>query len=50
MEPSVETKVSFTCNCGNEIEMMVEPQEEYEVKCEKCGQDYRFIGASLLRG
>ncbi len=49
MESSTEKRVSFTCNCGNEIEMSVEPEQEYEIRCDKCGQDYRFIGASLLR-
>jgi len=42
--------VSFLCNCGEEIKMMsVEPEQEYEVVCQKCGQEYRFTGASVLR-
>ena len=41
--------VSFLCNCGEEIKMSVEPEEQYEVNCPKCGQEYRFTGASVLR-
>ena len=41
--------VEFTCNCGNEIKVTVDPDNENEVRCEKCGQDYRFYGRSALR-
>lgn len=44
-----ENKVEFTCNCGNEIRITVDPDNDNEVRCEKCGQDYRFFGRSALR-
>jgi uncharacterized Zn-finger protein len=42
-------KVSFVCNCGDEITLDVNPDEENEVVCPKCGQEYRFFGQSVLR-
>jgi transcription elongation factor Elf1 len=44
-----ESQVSFVCNCGEEILMEVKPDEEYNVVCSKCGQEYRFFGQSVLR-
>ncbi len=44
-----ENKVSFTCNCGDEIVVEVDPDAENEVTCQKCGQQYRFYGRSVLR-
>jgi hypothetical protein len=44
-----ENKVSFVCNCGNEITVDVNPDQENEVECAKCGQEYRFFGQSVLR-
>jgi len=44
-----ERQVSFVCNCGEEILMEVKPDEEYNVVCPKCGQEYRFFGQSVLR-
>jgi len=42
--------VSFVCNCGEEITVEVAaPDDEYNVVCPKCGQEYRFTGASVLR-
>ncbi len=41
--------VSFLCNCGNEIIVKVTADEEYRIVCPKCGQEYRFTGASALR-
>jgi len=42
-------QVSFVCNCGEEIVMAVSAEEEYNVACPKCGQEYRFFGQSVLR-
>ncbi len=44
-----ENNVSFTCNCGDEIVVEVDPDAENEVTCQKCGQQYRFYGRSVLR-
>ena len=44
-----ENKVSLMCNCGEEIEVEVDPDAENEVTCQKCGQQYRFYGRSVLR-
>lgn len=44
-----ESQVSFVCNCGEEIVMEVKPEEEYNIACPKCGQEYRFFGQSVLR-
>ncbi len=44
-----ENQVSFVCNCGEEIVMEVKAEEEYNVACSKCGQEYRFFGQSVLR-
>ncbi len=44
-----ENKVSFMCNCGDEIVVEVDPDAENEVTCQKCGQQYRFFGRSVLR-
>lgn len=43
------SQVSFMCNCGEEILVEVKPDDEYTVVCKKCGQEYRFTGASVLR-
>jgi Zn finger protein HypA/HybF involved in hydrogenase expression len=43
------SEVSFVCNCGEEIKVKVVAEEEYTVVCPKCGQEYRFTGASVLR-
>ncbi len=43
------SKVSFLCNCGEEILVEVKGDEEYNVVCPKCGQEYRFTGGSVLR-
>jgi hypothetical protein len=45
----IESQVSFVCNCGEEIVMSVKAEEEYNVVCAKCGQDYRFFGHTVLR-
>jgi DNA-directed RNA polymerase subunit RPC12/RpoP len=45
----IESQVSFVCNCGEEILMNVKADEEYNVVCPKCGQDYRFFGHTVLR-
>ncbi len=45
-----ENRVSMMCNCGEEIIVEVNPDEENEVTCQKCGQQYRFFGRSVLRG
>jgi predicted RNA-binding Zn-ribbon protein involved in translation (DUF1610 family) len=45
----IESQVSFVCNCGEEILMNVKAEEEYNVVCPKCGQDYRFFGHTVLR-
>ncbi len=37
------------CNCGEEIVVEVDPDAENEVTCQKCGQQYRFYGRSVLR-
>ena len=29
--------------------MQVEPEADYNIVCPKCGQEYRFSGASVLR-
>ncbi len=42
-------KVTFVCNCGDEIRVEVNPDQENEVICSKCGQEYRFFGQSVLR-
>jgi hypothetical protein len=42
-------KVTFVCNCGDEITIEVVPDQENEVVCAKCGQEYRFFGQSVLR-
>ncbi len=42
-------EVSLLCNCGNEIIVKVTADEEYSIVCPKCGQEYRFTGASALR-
>lgn len=44
-----ENQVSLMCNCGCEIVVTVDPDAENEVTCEKCGQQYRFYGRSVLR-
>ena len=44
-----ENKVTFVCNCGDEITVEVNPDQENEVVCSKCGQGYRFFGQSVLR-
>ena len=44
-----ENQVSLMCNCGVEIVVTVDPDAENEVTCEKCGQQYRFYGRSVLR-
>jgi hypothetical protein len=44
-----ENKVTFVCNCGDEITVEVVPDQENEVVCAKCGQEYRFFGQSVLR-
>lgn len=44
-----ENKVTFVCNCGDEIIVEVNPDQENEVVCAKCGQEYRFFGQSVLR-
>jgi hypothetical protein len=44
-----ENKVTFVCNCGEEIMVEVDPDKENEVVCSKCGQEYRFFGQSVLR-
>ncbi len=44
-----EKKVSLMCNCGEEIVVEVDPDAENEVTCQKCGQQYRFYGRSVLR-
>ncbi len=44
-----QNRVAFVCNCGEEIAVEVRPDEENEVKCSKCGQEYRFFGQSVLR-
>jgi len=44
-----ESQVSFVCNCGEEIVIEVKSDEEYNVVCAKCGQEYRFFGQSVLR-
>lgn len=44
-----EGRVSFVCNCGEEIVVEVKAEEEYNVVCSKCGQEYRFFGGSVLR-
>ncbi len=43
------SRVSFLCNCGEEIMIEVKGDDEYVVVCSKCGQEYRFTGASVLR-
>jgi hypothetical protein len=44
-----ESQVSFVCNCGEEIVLEVKPDEEYNVVCPKCAQEYRFFGHTVLR-
>jgi hypothetical protein len=44
-----ENKVTFVCNCGDQIMVEVDPDKENEVVCSKCGQQYRFFGQSVLR-
>jgi hypothetical protein len=44
-----ENKITFVCNCGDEIMVEVDPDKENEVVCSKCGQQYRFFGQSVLR-
>jgi len=44
-----QNQVSFLCNCGEEILVEVKPDEDNELKCPKCGQEYRFFGRSVLR-
>lgn len=44
-----QNQVSFVCNCGEEIVVEVDPDNENEVTCQKCGQQYRFFGHSVLR-
>ncbi len=44
-----ENTISMMCNCGEEIIVEVEPDQENEVTCQKCGQQYRFFGRSVLR-
>ena len=46
---SASNEVSFMCNCGHEIKLQVIPEDEYTIVCPKCGQEYRFSGASVLR-
>jgi len=48
-DPMAQEDVSFMCNCGEEIAVKVQAEEEYVVVCPKCGQEYRFTGASVLR-
>ena len=42
-------QVAFMCNCGEEVVVVVKEDEDYTVVCAKCGQEYRFSGASVLR-
>lgn len=49
MTSASTNKVSFVCNCGDEITVEVIPDQENEVVCSKCGQEYRFFGQSALR-
>ncbi len=44
-----QNKITFVCNCGDEIVVEVNPDQENEVVCSKCGQQYRFFGQSVLR-
>ncbi|MBO0887962.1 hypothetical protein J2P12_02565 [Candidatus Bathyarchaeota archaeon] len=44
-----DNQVSFMCNCGEEVVVRVREDEDYSVVCVKCGQEYRFSGASVLR-
>ena len=44
-----QNKITFVCNCGDEIVVEVNPDQENEVVCPKCGQQYRFFGQSVLR-
>jgi len=44
-----ENKVTFVCNCGDQIMVEVDRDKENEVVCSKCGQQYRFFGQSVLR-
>ena len=46
---SIANEVSFPCNCGEEIKLEVVAEEEYEIVCPRCGQEYRFSGSSVLR-
>ena len=43
------SEISFLCNCGEEIRLRVEAEEEYTVVCPRCEQEYRFSGSSVLR-
>jgi DNA-directed RNA polymerase subunit M/transcription elongation factor TFIIS len=49
LKTASSNKVSFVCNCGDEITVEVKPDEENDVVCPKCGQEYRFFGQSVLR-
>jgi predicted RNA-binding Zn-ribbon protein involved in translation (DUF1610 family) len=49
MTESNSNKVSFLCNCGEDIVVEVDPDAENTVQCPKCGQEYRFYGRSVLR-
>ena len=49
MTSLTENRVTFVCNCGDEITVEVNPDQENEVVCSKCGQQYRFFGQSVLR-
>ena len=49
VEGRKENRVSLMCNCGEEIVVVVDPDQENEVTCQKCGQQYRFFGRSVLR-
>ncbi len=44
-----QNKITFVCNCGDEILVEVNPDQENDVVCPKCGQQYRFFGQSVLR-
>ena len=44
-----QNTITFVCNCGDEITVDVNPDQENEVVCSKCGQQYRFFGQSVLR-
>ena len=49
MKGVLTNQVAFMCNCGEEVVVVVKEDEDYTVVCAKCGQEYRFSGASVLR-